>query len=492
MAGLQSRIIVHGENFDASGFTDQNSLVRAMMDKPDQLTPIITMLMGAESNKFPLSFLTEGQKNGTRSIELNNIQYEYPVMGKMKTTEVVVESSYVSGDKPGINFQPFYVVFPSQWFPNMANLRSMSGTSARVMSEPVKVNNGYRYCLQLHTTNPLESCSLVDLSNGAVWGRVGASNVTESRSSGSYEPLQTPGKRKNQINVLRHSYQLAGNISNKVVEFRLMNNGVPTNLFIDYAEYQFEMRWRELKEQTLWLSKYNRNAEGQITMMDQELNQPIPTGAGLMEQIPNSASYSTITEKLIRGIIGDVFRGVPDTGVMDIILYCGIGFREEFDIAMKNSSIFKQVAIGVGDKFVTSVGGNLQLGGYFTSYRHVDGHVVTLKALPLLDYGGYADVSPKHPTSGLPMSSYEAYFVDQSIYDGQPNLQMVHEKGRMQIRGLHQGMSLVKGSNYGDYKGNSNYLNLATPQDQSSVHYMATCGIQMLRDTHSFKLIPAM
>jgi len=25
MAGLQSRIIVHGENFDASGFTDQNS-----------------------------------------------------------------------------------------------------------------------------------------------------------------------------------------------------------------------------------------------------------------------------------------------------------------------------------------------------------------------------------------------------------------------------------------------------------------------------------
>ena len=63
--------------------TDTNSLVNALMEKPEELSPIITHLAGREEKKFPLSFLTEGVGN-TRSID--RFEYEY----RVKTHDVNV------------------------------------------------------------------------------------------------------------------------------------------------------------------------------------------------------------------------------------------------------------------------------------------------------------------------------------------------------------------------------------------------------------------
>ena len=490
----RSNIIVHPEGYDTAGFTDQNSLVRAMHDRPDLLTPIVTMLSGNYSNRFPLSFLTEGKEGGSKA--LNNIQYEYNVMGRLKTTEVVVESSYASSDTIGLYLQPVFIVFASKWFPKGSALISASGTQAYVVSEPVTTTNGTRYELIISGADRSATIPYSDVTTGALWGRVGGNAVAESRSMGTYEPHQTPGSRKNQLSILRQSYRLAGNISNKKVEFQIVNgtNGM-TSYWLDHIEFQQMLLWKERKEMTLWTSKYNRDAFGNIVRIDNDLQQPVPEGSGLFEQIVNDATYTKLSEKLIRQIVGDVFRGVADTDLMEVVIFCGGGFQEEFDIAMKNSALFTIVAAGQGftDNFVRKEGSGLQLGGYFTSYKHVDGHVITLRRLPFLDVGAYADRSGKHPTSSFPLSSYEAYFVDMSTYDGQKNLMMVHEAGRQEIRGVHQGMSEIKGGGYSDsaYTSNMNSLMLATEQDQSSIHYMCTLGIQMLRDTHSFKLLPS-
>lgn len=75
-----------------------------------------------------------------------------------------------------------------------------------------------------------------------------------------------------------------------------------------------------------------------------------------------------------------------------------------------------------------------------------------------------------------------------SNYDGSRNVQMVSQKGRSMVRGVEQGMTLLKGSSYGDYKGNAADLKLATDQDKTSMHYMKTCGILIRRNSHCFKL----
>jgi len=49
-------------------------------------------------------------------------------------------------------------------------------------------------------------------------------------------------------------------------------------------------------------------------------------------------------------------------------------------------------------------------------------------------------------------------------------------------------MTLV--GDFMSYKGNNedSLLNLATEKDESSLHMLCTCGVQMRRDTHSFAL----
>lgn len=489
MADLQSRIIIHPEGYDASGISNENTLVRARQEKPDAITKMTTMLMGAwgQGDSFPLLQMTEGLSGGSKPIE--NIEYEYPVMGKRKTSSRVYSTQYGAADKPGINNTKFFIIFEDKWFPPDSTISNGQwGVSARVMSEPVPaIGGGWRVEAQLINPDKAASCPIGALQAGTIWGLTGGSTVTNSLSVGNWSTVQTPGKRKNQISILRKSYRLAGNIANRMVEFRIAGQQGMSSLWLDFEEYQHTLAWKAAKEEHLWLSEYNRDEFGQIVLIDNINQLPIPIGAGLKQQIPNSTTYATLTEKLIRSIVSDTMNGTPDTAKMDIMLFCGRGFADEFDIAMKNSNIFSQVAQGSTGQFVQSRGGNLMLGGYFTSYQSVDGHVITLKNLPFLNHGGYADASGIHPVTGRPRSSYEAFFVDASTYDGQKNLQMVHQKGRMEIRGLYQGMTALPDTDYTTFRGNS-AIRLATERDESSVHFMSTGGIQMLRDTNSFRL----
>jgi hypothetical protein len=491
MADFQSKITVLPDGYDASGFTNENSLVRAYGDKPDQLTATLTHLFGRwdYGNAFPMLSLTEGQPGGTMTVAINDLQYEFPVVGKVKTTEIVAIDGYGSTDTPCINNTEATIVFRNKWFAPGQQIRGDSGNLARVMGEPLSVPGGWRYRLRLVNPDPAAYIPYTDFLSGKIWGIAAGSTVTQSKSSGNWSPVQTPGKRKNQISYIRKSFRFAGNIANKKVMFTLVDStGKQTNLWLDFELFQHMLAWRQEKELQLWNSIYSRTITGHNPLKDDANQLIIPSGAGLKQQVRNRDTYTVLTEDKISTILGDVFRGTPDTMKMDIVVYTGEGGIAEFDKAMKNSNIFQLVAQGTGDKFVKSAGGNLMLGGYFSSYLSVHGHAITLKRLPFLDIGGYAETSGLHPVTGRPRSSYEMWFIDQSTYDGIRNLRFVHEAGRAEVSGIRQGMSVVPGSTYGDFNGMSGFLQLATEVDETDVHYMASCGVQMLRDTHSFGL----
>lgn len=499
MPNYQSRILVHEGSFDASRFTSETNLAKALQDKTTELTSVITYLFGAWRNtadKFPLLYGTEGQDGGSRAKAIGTIEYSYQVMGRRKTTEAVVSSPYSSNDLIGAGGAEIFVTFRSNWFPNFQTIVSPRGYQCRVLGSQ-RDGDYYRYRLQYISENqePGDYIPATEFAPGTVWGILGAATVATSLSVGNTGRVQNPGRRKGQIGVMRQSYRLAGNIANKVVEFQLFDDkGRSVMYWIDFYEFQQMINWRIAKEEALWTSLYNRNAQGQITTIDPDLNQPIPMPAGAKQQIVNKMPFAEVTESLIDIAIGDVFRDTAylDGSAMDIVMYAGEGFRMDFDKAMKDSQLFRLVAQGVGSEFVKSKGEGLMLGGYFTSYKHRnDGRIITIKDLPFLNEGGYADVSPRHPVTGLPLSSYEAYVLDHSSYGGERNIITLYEEGRQEIRGLEQGMSLVKGSNYSDYKGNGRYLDLATEQDATSVHFLATYGLQMLKDTHTFAFIPA-
>lgn len=477
--------ILYRDQYHSEGFTNENTLAKAMLTKPDVINPVITHLAGREDHKFPLTFLTEGQKGGYKTIEVNDIQYEWNVIGRMKRGDKIVSTPYSGADKPGLNGSPFYITTEGSWLKDQHLVVSPNGIQARIMEKGKPQPSGRTtYTLQLNGYGPSEYCPLSELVAGVTWVMTGGAPVSESFSMGNESNVMTPGKMKNQISILRKSYRWGGNLANKKVEVQFNVDGVMTSYWMPFEEWQHMMDWKQVCEEHYWFSRYNREADGTISMKDYVNGLPIPTGAGVDFQIPNRDTYSTLTYRKIKETVGDVMYGATDTGKMEITLYTGIGGAEEFHEAMlEKGSSFTQI---MGDKFVKGEGRNLYLSGFFAAFEHVDGHIVKIKRLPLLDFGSIAENSPKHPISGKPISSYTMYFVDQSQYEGSPNVQMVSQKGRSMRRGVIKGMApLNMKADGSDFSGNDV---ISTEKDENSVHFLSAKGVCIRRSNHCFKL----
>ena len=454
--------------------TDTNSLVNALMEKPEELSPIITHLAGREEKKFPLSFLTEGVGN-TKSID--RFEYEY----RVKTHEVNVRP-VVDSAGTGAGGSHFTVTFPDKWFVFPYTLVSQSGALARIMSEPVPDAGGYKYTLKLVSPDQgaLSSSAGGDLAAGALWGMLYA-NVGVDFSRGNASNWSAPGLVRSKIGTIRKSYHFSGNAKDYVAQFTLpMKEGQSTQLWMDYEEYRHMLKFKEECEMYYWYGQKTYGNSGVNEMLD-ENGQPVISGPGLFEQIINKDTYSTLTQKKIEDVIGDLFYGMTDATDKQVTLYTGVGGAREFDKALRNYYGTGNTYLQTSEaKFITGSGRNLGITGYFNSYEHIDGHRVNVVKVPLFDHGPVAQASAKHPETGLPLESYRMTFVDQSTYDGENNLQMINKKGREMLRWCVGGSVVPKGFAETDTR--------ASDIDGASVHMLKTAGILLRRFDTSLDL----
>lgn len=463
------KLRLYEDTFNSNSMTDENSLAAALLTQPDVLSPVITHLSGQEDKRFPLSFLTEGMGATTY---INDVEYDYPVMGRLNKAVVCMGQSGT-----GANHMPIVLKFAERWFVRQYIIEAPDGTQMRIMADPVAVADGYEYKVQL--VNP-DGAGVA--SNAFVNERFVQlyAPTAMSGSRGNESHWVAPSKMRNQISNIRKSYAYEGNMPNRIVNFQFNVGGRQTNLWYDFEEYQHMLRWKEETEYALWYSQYNRDANGLIHLKDDN-GKPITLGSGVLEQIPNVDTYSTLTATKLKSVVRDALYGASDAQQMNIVLFTGLGGMEEFDNAMKS-----EVASGTYIKntdpssFITGSGRNLQLGGFFTSYQHIDGHMITVRHLPLLDHGARALNSNLHPVTGLPLESYRMIFLDMSTYDGQKNIQYVSRKGRELTRWAVAGATVPPG-----FAGNALRAN---DVDGASVHFMKECGISIRRATNCLHL----
>jgi len=459
--------------YNDAQMTDSNSLANALMEKPAELSPIITHLAGKEDRRFPLTMLTEGVGN-VKSID--RYEYEY----RVKTHEVNIRP-VIANVGNGTGGAPFTLTFPDKWFVFPYTLISESGVQARIMSEPVQNGSNWDYTLQLIEPDAAAVAPAADIAAGAMWAQLYA-NVGLDFSRGNASNWSTPGLVRNKIGTIRKSYHFAGNAKDYVAEFSLpTKGGKTTKLWMDYEEYQHMLRFKEECELLYWYGEKTYDSNGVTSMMD-ENGQPVITGPGLLQQIINKDTYSTMTEAKLLNVIGDLFYGMTDANNKQITLYTGIGGAREFDTALKN---FFNTGGGAwmrgGEtRFITGSGRSLGLTGYFTSYDHVDGHTVNVVKVPMFDHGPVAQARAKHPVTGYSMESYRMIFVDQSNYDGQANVQMINKKGREMMRWAVAGSVVPRGFSSSDTR--------ASDIDGASVHMLKTAGIVLKRFDTSLDL----
>lgn len=496
--GTALKYQVQEQIFDSKSMLDEQNFYSQRQGKPSELTRKLVYILGDYTKQFPLSSMTTGAVGynsglkGTQ-VELDDIQFTYPVMGRDTKVSVIASNLYVNGNKPGIGNSEFKIRFTDNWIKRFFIIQSERGTQAFINQDPIKIGNEWEYTAVLAAAADADFCPLSELTSGVRWVELfTAAPESESRTTESV--MVAPGKYKNQMGIIRAGMSWAGNSANKVMNISVTTaKGKSTNVWMDLFMWQFEKAWLSQCEHQYWYSRYNRLANGSIPLKDVLSGKVIPLGSGLLEQITNKSTYSTLTYQGLQNKIGDALFSQTDADNMTITLMTGKGGMRAIDTAMKAQGVKFLSSFGGGDiasKFVTGTGHDLMLGGFFTGFYHIDGYTIKVKYNPLFDHGKVAQVSPKHPETGYPLESYRMVFIDDNDYDGQPNLQVVCQTGRALLDGVMKGLTPMPKSLQikGNFNSDLNSALLATDVDKSSYTRLSTRGIQLLRANKCFDL----
>ena len=468
-------------NFDDRGYSNEETIAHLALSKPSEINSILTYTYGMDDDRFPLTFLTEGQGQ-IGVVDIDEVEWTWKTMGRMKFTDYVLYFNSAN-TTPGKGGAIFEVEFATHWFIEQYGLIAPDGhTQVRIMKDlGPGAHGGYVYRLKLTNPDPNAFVAVANLAKGMYWGMT-APTIPQSYSKGNRSNVMGPGKMKSQLEFHRYSKEIAGNLSNQIVtyEFKTKGGGT-TNLWINEEMRQHDITIRVMDEERLWFAEYNRTEDGSLILLDEDNGQPIPHTAG-MQQICREANYETYGEFLtlnkIERSIGDILDKQTDSGTMEVVLAAGKGFMDDFDKAIREDAKGEGFATPLGDKMIEDYKGGLSYGKYFRQYKTIDGHIITVKHLAMADKGTLAEMDRAngnvHPRTGLPMSSHQAFMIDLSTYDGIRNVRKVRQKGQIYHQGVIKGLTPIPAS-WGAVPTNS----LATEVDASRYEIKNSYGLQV-------------
>lgn len=468
-------------NYDDRGYSNEETIAHLMLSKPSEINSTLTYTYGMDDDRFPLTFLTEGQ-GSIGVVDVDTIQWTWKTMGRSKFNDYVLYFN-TANTTPGKGGAMFEVEFATHWLIEQYGLIAPDGkTQVRIMKDLGEGSHGgYRYLLKLTTPNPNSFVALSNLAVGKYWTMT-APTIPESYSKGNRSNVMGPGKMTSQLEFHRYSKEIAGNLSNVIVtyEFKTKGGGT-TNLWINEEMRQHDIQIRIMDEERLWLAEYNRNENGEVLLVDPDNGNPIPHTSGMMEicRESNYDSYGeTLTINKIERTIGDILNKDTDTGQMEVTLFGGKGFMQDFDIAIRNDARNEGFATPLGDKMIEDFEGGLSYGKYFRRYKTIDNHIITVKHFNLADQGTLAENAKMngmiHPRTGLPITSHQAFMLDMSTYNGSRNIRKVRQKGQIYHSGVIKGLTPIPAS-WGGVPNNS----LNTEIDMSRYEIKNSYGLQV-------------
>lgn len=473
------RIISTG-TYEDRGYSNEESISNLQVQAPVEINSFLTYNYGMDDDRFPLSFMTEGQ--GSKGVvDIDTVEWSWKTMGRMKFTDFVTYFN-TANTTPGLGGAEFEVHFSTHWFIEQHTATAPDGhTEVRIQKDLGESPYGFGYIFKLTSPNPEAYIDPTNLAKGKWWS-LGAPIVSESYSKGNRSNTMGPGKMRGQLEFYRYSKEIAGNLANVVTKYEFIGEGgAKSNLWINEEMRQFNLHMRVLNEERRWKSEYNRRADGTIALKDRDNGKPIPTSAGMLE-ICRESNYDTYGEYLplnkLKRTIGDVLDRDTDSGQMDIVLMGGKGFLEDFDESMKLDAKENGFLTPLGDKEIQGTGSNLEYGAYFRKYKTVDGHTITAKHCSYFDKGTVAEAAKQngniHPRTGYPITSHTACFIDFSSYNGAQNVRQVRQKGQVYKTKVLKGMTDVPAS-WG--VSDTNYI--STEIDMSRFEVKGSAGLQI-------------
>lgn len=463
-----------------TGLTQSNHLNSFFFTNPALASSIVTRVYNQMNDEYktPLSYLTTG---AGRSKELPTIQYRWPLMGDDEKAITITGNFGDGGSTPGIAGSTFRVRMAEKWFVrNDVLLADSPNYKCRVVEDPYQDGNDYVYVLKLVTNDQTLYIDSTLLTAGKEFSKeYNLASHDYSTESGE-TTFATPFWMENYMSTYRKKYSVSGAASSRVLEIALMDpkSGKTATTWVKYAEWVFWAQFMEEIERGLWYGNSNiSTTDGSVSDKDKNGN-PIYSSAGVESQIApsNIRLYTKLTERVIRNYLNDLSFGGNDPGPKKYVAFCGRGFMDLFDQAMKDSASKYTL---VDSKFITGSGADLKLSGQFKTYVGLNSDEITLKELPL--YNSTVRNRQLHPDTGLPAESYKATFLNFKIgTDGESNIMKVHTPGREMVSAYIEGL-------YGPYGPKKNSSTSSTA-DGYMFTALSECGIMVKDPTNCGQL----
>lgn len=446
---MQTLRVLGQTKYDDRGYSNEESIAYLQLQKPVEINSFLTYNYGMDDDRFPLTFMTEGQ--GSKGMEeVKTVQWTWDTMGRMKFTDFVTYFNTAIA-KPGLNGTPFEVEFASHWFIEQHGLTAPDGqTQVRIQRDCGESAHGYKYILVIDSPNPDAYIDPMWLEKGMYWS-ISAPTVSESYSKGNRSNTMGPAKMTSQLEFYRYSKEIAGNLANVITNYQFQTtSGGTTNLWINEEMRQFNLHMRVMNEERLWKAQYNRLPDGSIRLRDMDNDKPIPRTAGMLE-ICRESNYDTYGEILtlhkLERTISDVLDRDTTEGKKEVVLMGGKGFIRDFQNAINADARENGFLTPLGEKMIQDNGNGLSYGRYFNKYQTPDGYIVTVMNNGYFDKGTDAEAAKQngmlHPVTGYPITSHQAALIDMSSYKGHPNVRMTYQKNQRYKAKVLKGMSDV-------------------------------------------------
>lgn len=434
------------------------------------------------SKNFPILTQTQGMGR-KRAVTAFDGQVFNLIFGKPKKTSTIARTINYGKNNVGLDYEPFYIIFKDRHF--MKNQIIMIGgimdnVQVQLADGGVKEGAGWKFLAKVFG-KPTEYVKAEHLKAGKIWAE-GIVKVSLEHSRGTEHRSYTPRRVQNQLSKVRQSINVAGNAARKVLNFSINVDGKSINLMYDWEKYLNELSWNAKKENDIILSKWNRDTEGHIQNTDADSNQFVPSGHGLINQIPDThiMSYTRMTERKMDNFLTDTLdissnldTDLTSTKIIDVM--GGYGLFQEIDSAMKRT-MNTLIPLANSDLFVKkNTEGGLTYGGYFTQYQHRSGAIYRFTHHPFFDTSAVAQSAPRHPVTGRPITSYEGIilnFSEVTIGNGKtaPNIEYLFEEGVEYVEKVVPGMAYMP-----EISGNI----ASSDIDASGLHMMSSQGIHV-------------
>ena len=101
-------------NYDDRGYSNEETIANLAITKAAEINNVLTYTYGYDDDRFPLTFLTEGQ-GSIGTVDIDTVQWTWKTMGRTKFNDYVLwfNSANTTPGKGGAQFE---VEFATHWF----------------------------------------------------------------------------------------------------------------------------------------------------------------------------------------------------------------------------------------------------------------------------------------------------------------------------------------------------------------------------------------